>query len=86
MRLALLVLILSSRPCWAIDATAEDFEFFENNIRPVLVEHCYECHSSQSPNAKGGLLLDLQQGLVEGGDSGASLVPLKWTPVIGPRA
>ena len=21
-------------------------EFFENRIRPILVEHCYECHNS----------------------------------------
>ena len=26
--------------------TAEQVEFFERKIRPVLAEHCYECHNS----------------------------------------
>ena len=28
--------------------TREQTEFFENRIRPVLVESCYECHSADS--------------------------------------
>lgn len=43
-----------------------DLEFFEKKIRPVLVEHCYECHSSvarESKKLKGGLLLDTRNGL-----------------------
>ncbi len=49
-------------------------EFFERKIRPVLVEHCYQCHSSDAQQAsklKGGLLLDSGAGLQAGGDSGA---------------
>ncbi|SVB25632.1 uncharacterized protein METZ01_LOCUS178486, partial [marine metagenome] len=53
--------------------TAEQVEFFEKNIRPVLAEHCYECHNS-SDKAKGGLALDWQGGLAKGGDSGPVLV------------
>ena len=33
-------------------------EFFESKIRPVLVQHCYECHSGQSKEIKGDLRLD----------------------------
>jgi uncharacterized membrane protein len=29
-------------------------EFFESKIRPVLVQHCYECHSADAKNIKGG--------------------------------
>ena len=31
----------------AAEPTAEQIEFFENKIRPVLVEHCYSCHSDE---------------------------------------
>lgn len=27
--------------------TAEQTEFFEKKIRPVLVKHCYQCHSQE---------------------------------------
>ena len=50
-------------------------ELFENKIRPVLVEHCYACHSAKAGKAKGGLLLDTRGGLRKGGDSGAAVEP-----------
>jgi len=55
----------------------EGTEFFEREIRPVLVEHCYECHSARSKIVKGGLLLDTRDGIRKGGDSGPSVVPGK---------
>jgi hypothetical protein len=45
-------------------------EFFEKKIRPVLVDQCYKCHSTQSEKLKGNLLLDRAQGMLKGGDSG----------------
>ena len=60
--------------------SSEQLAFFENKIRPVLVEHCYECHSeqaSQADNLRGGLLLDSRQGLLTGGDSGPAVEPGK---------
>ncbi len=62
---------------WAADLFAADEarrEFFESRIRPVLVKHCYECHSAESKEIKGKLRLDSATGLLRGGDSGASLV------------
>lgn len=50
-------------------------EFFEQKIRPVLVKHCYECHSSNSKNVKGGLLLDTRAAVLSGGETGAAVVP-----------
>ncbi len=50
-------------------------EFFETKIRPVLVAHCYECHSSGSKEPKGGLLLDTREGIRRGGESGSAVVP-----------
>ena len=51
-------------------------EFFEKRIRPVLVEHCYECHS-QGKKKQGGLLLDTRAGIRRGGDTGPAIVPSK---------
>ena len=48
-------------------------EFFEAKIRPVLIEHCYECHNSTG-TSEGKLRLDLRQGLVDGGESGPAIV------------
>ena len=58
----------------AADPTAEQIEFFEKRIRPVLVEKCHSCHSAQSPMAMGGLKLDTAEGLSKGGDSGPAIV------------
>jgi len=46
-------------------ATADDTEFFESKIRPVLVERCYHCHNS-AEEANGGLALDYRDGLRDG--------------------
>ena len=51
--------------------------FFEANIRPLLVEPCYECHSSEKWQSKGGLTLDTRAGWTTGGDSGTAVVPGK---------
>jgi hypothetical protein len=52
-------------------------EFFEQRIRPVLVEHCHECHSASAKKLQGGLRLDSRAGLIAGGDSGPAIVPGK---------
>ncbi|MEM7383858.1 MAG: PSD1 and planctomycete cytochrome C domain-containing protein [Verrucomicrobiota bacterium] len=54
-----------------------DLSFFENNIRPLLIENCYECHSEQANRSKGGLRLDTREALRRGGDSGPAMVPGK---------
>jgi hypothetical protein len=49
-------------------------EFFEKKIRPILEEHCLECHSPKH-KVKGGLRLDSASGWRQGGDSGPALIP-----------
>jgi len=56
------------------DESAE-LEFFETRIRPVLVQHCYECHSAASDPAEGEFRLDWSEGLLAGGESGEAIVP-----------
>jgi hypothetical protein len=62
---------------WAGSVRADDaeIEFFEQKIRPVLVEHCYACHSTKAEELKGELRLDTREGLLQGGDSGPAIVP-----------
>jgi hypothetical protein len=61
------------KPKPAVDPAG--IRFFESNIRPVLVKHCYECHSSQSGSAEGGLRLDSRDAIRAGGDRGPAVVP-----------
>lgn len=57
----------------ALFAAEPNTDFFEKRIRPVLVEHCYECHAADSEPLQGGLRLDVGNGLQTGGDSGPAL-------------
>jgi len=54
----------------------QQLAFFEARIRPVLVEHCLACHSSDDKR-KGGLSLANRLGLLRGGESGPAIVPGK---------
>ena len=54
---------------------AEQIEFFETKIRPLLVEKCYHCHSTDAPELRGELYADSRLGLITGGDSGAAISP-----------
>ncbi len=59
-------------------ATAEGFsaqqiEFFEKSIRPILSQRCYECHSDKEQKSK--LRLDHITNVMKGGERGAALVP-----------
>ena len=70
---ALSIVTATRAPADAEDSTA----FFESRIRPVLVEHCYKCHSGRAKSPKGGLRLDSREALLRGGVSGPAIVPGK---------
>lgn len=74
---ALTLLLGLSQPALS-DNPDEGIAFFEKSIRPVLVQHCYECHSAaaaENGKLQAGLLLDSKQGVLTGGESGAAIVP-----------
>lgn len=50
-------------------------DFFESRIRPVLIEHCYECHGPDAVIAQGNLRLDARDFWLQGGDSGPAVAP-----------
>ena len=54
-------------------ADAAAVEFFERHVRPLLVEHCSECHSGEE--AEAGLRLDTPAAVTRGGESGPVVVP-----------
>src|SRR3954468_6506061 len=59
-------------------APADDragIEFFETNIRPLLIENCYQCHGEKKQ--KGELRLDSKAALMRGGELGVVIVPGK---------
>jgi hypothetical protein len=56
-------------------ADSDSIEFFEKKIRPVLVERCYECHSSHAKQLEGSLSLETRDALLKGGDQGPAVVP-----------
>jgi hypothetical protein len=53
--------------------SAEAAAFFENKVRPVLVQNCVKCHGPA--RHRGGLRLDSRAALVVGGDQGPAVVP-----------
>ena len=68
----LAILSASAASTQADDAAG--IAFFEQKVRPVLVENCYECHSERAKKLKGGLLLDSQAGWQKMGDSGEPII------------
>jgi len=48
-------------------------KFFENEVRPILVKRCFDCHSKTKQ--KGGLRVDNIGYLKTGGDTGPALIP-----------
>lgn len=77
MRLFSLLGLLMLPGMWeeAVGADDHGVQLFESRVRPVLVGHCYRCHSAEAEEAKAGLLVDGRETWLKGGDSGPVLVP-----------
>ena len=68
------ILFWSPTLFFANEPTPEQLDFFENKIRPVLAQNCYNCHSTQSKKLKAELYLDNREQAFKGGESGPSIV------------
>ncbi len=75
----LLLVVLSGghslRAAGPMEVTREQADFFENEIRPLLIKHCFECHSEKT--TEGELRLDGRAHLLNGGASGPAAMPNK---------
>ena len=70
--------IAAGAPWTAPEETPEDLEnahFFEQSIRPLLAERCFECHGPERPEPKGGLRMTGRDALLAGGLSGSAITP-----------
>ena len=50
-----------AHPAWAdiarSELSLEHRDFFETKVRPVLITHCYECHSKEEGKQKGRVVV-----------------------------
>lgn len=53
--------------------TPEQRNYFEKEVRPLLIKRCFECHGGTK--AAGGLSLATAKGWKAGGESGPAIVP-----------
>jgi mono/diheme cytochrome c family protein len=71
---------VKSRAVWPVETTdaanipadSSGDDFFENQIRPLLVERCASCHTQEQSS---GLRVDSREALLKGGSRGAAIVP-----------
>ena len=78
-----LVLLVVSRTDFVLNETRADDtllahgagseQFFEQEVRPILVERCSECHGANKQ--EGGLRVDSIRSLLESGDSDPRIIP-----------
>ncbi len=54
------------------NASPENVEFFEKQVRPLLIARCHECHSGAK--AKAHFRLDSRAAFLAGGDTGPAVV------------
>jgi Protein of unknown function (DUF1553)/Protein of unknown function (DUF1549)/Planctomycete cytochrome C/Concanavalin A-like lectin/glucanases superfamily len=53
----------------------EHAKFFENEVRPLLAQRCFECHGEDE--SEGDLRLDSLAAMLSGGQTGPAIVPGK---------
>ena len=79
-RLVAIAILAAYAQSLSASPTPDQLTFFESKIRPVLAQHCYQCHSAEALRAgklKANLLVDSRDGMMKGGESGAAVVPGK---------
>ncbi|QVL33499.1 PSD1 domain-containing protein [Telmatocola sphagniphila] len=70
------VLVLILPLTFASRASAEETVNFNRDIRPILSDHCFQCHGPDESKRKAGLRLDTRESALAKLDSGkAAIVP-----------
>lgn len=73
--LAICLCVASFQVAMATEPSADALRFFENQVRPLLAQHCLDCHDADE--ASGDLRLDSRMAMLVGGESGAAIEPGK---------
>ncbi len=72
------MLTLLGLSCFASESFADSkrkqLDFFEEKIRPVLVKHCYECHSAKADEMDSDYSVDTRMGVRMAGSSGKKAI------------
>lgn len=73
---AIVVWFLTGTGIFATSAKADEPLRFNRDIRPILSNHCYQCHGPDLQARRGGLRLDRREQAVVAGESGEiAIVP-----------
>lgn len=75
MLIGLCASVLADQPIDKPAADAAGDRFFESKIRPLLVQHCFECHGPDSGDGESNLRMDSLKGMLRGGKSGPAIIP-----------
>ncbi|MBC8166141.1 MAG: DUF1549 domain-containing protein, partial [Bryobacteraceae bacterium] len=73
MRLLRLVLPLCMAGICRIELSAQDADFFEKRVRPILATQCYSCHGPEKQFS--ALRVDGRERILAGGRSGPAAIP-----------
>ncbi len=71
---SLLITLFAAASVSASDLPASHLKLFESKIRPILAEHCYDCHNSVN-KANAGLALDYRDAILSGSENGSIIEP-----------
>ncbi len=75
MKIRLIALCLFGLAASTPAAFAQDADkFYKERIEPVLKKHCFECHSHESGESNGQLMLDSMTAMSAGGTRGAAVI------------
>jgi len=74
-RIALVAIFLLCGRTASSQSDVAGVQFFEQKIRPVLVDRCYKCHSTGAKKVQAGLFLDTRKAVRAGGERGPAVVP-----------
>jgi mono/diheme cytochrome c family protein len=70
---SLLSVLLLASSAQGTPVATDGVKFFEAKVRPLLVQHCQDCHGADKK--KGGLRLDNLAYILTGGERGPGLIP-----------
>ena len=59
----------------SVHFTDQQLDFFENKVRPLLVDKCYDCHGPDATPLEGSLSLSSRKSILSGGDTGPAIAP-----------